>query len=373
MRKFIVKFGFFLDENEIEISDQAETINEKENGERDILKPWKELEINLEKEKEDILSILKKEPLVSKIYPLENDTNIKKLFSHSLFGEPIKFKIKLPSKNQEISEKYYHYDKIYEAVEDFNVIFDGNLFAVYQEIHPTKIDFLGAPDLREKLYDMFREIYPKLTIIPPTPFRENFVYLVSYSDNELQDEIEKNELDFIFPLDEVDFEKKIYSLFKYNEIYLRNIYYTHRLSTKINRISSDIVYSQKKLNQFYADVINTKYIDFFNYDKKRSVKLQAQNLCELLLDYVLAVNEFEVDLSNTIHHLNKEAYFEKYMEELKNEVNEYTKIDVDVMFKYIENIRNELDTRSINISTIASGIIGGVIGAVGMIIITLIT
>ena len=123
----------------------------------------------------------------------------------------------------------------------------------------------------------------------------------------------------------------------------------------------------------FRNLYTTKYIDFFNYNKKRSVKLQAQNLCELLLDYVLAVNEFEVDLSNTIHILNTENYFENYMDELKSEVNEYTKIDVDVMFKYVESIRNELDTRSINISTIASGIIGGVIGAVGMIIITLIT
>lgn len=369
MKKFIVKFGYFLNEEELEISDEEEPETEAEN----ILEPHREIERKIRQQKEEILSLLKKDSSVTKIYPLENNIEITKLFSVSYFGEPIKFKIKLPFKNQEISQMFYPDTSLYETFEEFNILFDGNFFAIYQKVDPTKRDFLGGPDVRDKIYKLFKEIFPKLRIVGPTPFRENFIFLVSYPDNKIADEIQRHDGDFVIPLGKVDFEEKIYTIFDFFELYLSSIYQTYYSSDKINDIAFKIIIAQKKLNPLFADIVDFKVSNILKYNKIKNIKKLTQDLCELLLDYVLAENEFEGTLSKTAFSINNSNIpLKNYIETLKNETSDYIKIDVDAMFKYIENVRNELNTRSINFSTMISGIIGGVIGALSTIIITLI-
>lgn len=369
MKKYIVKFGYFLDQNDIETSNEEVTeieCEKKTEGSYDILGPHKELEKLYKKRKEEIISILKKEQLVTSIYPLETDINIKNLFSDSFFGEPIKFKIKLPLKCQDISQKQFYNDEIFELIEDFNIIFDGNLFAIYQEVNPSKIDFLGGPDVRENI----NKLFPNLKTVAPTPFRESFIYLISYPDDEIKDEMNNYKHDFVFPINEVDFEEEIYNIFYNLEFPLRNIYETYCSNDEINDTAHKILDVHDDLNSHYKDFIDSKFLDKFN--KKKSLKLSIQNLYKLLLDYALAVNRFEVILSENVDLINRNNLFKNYVEEFKNEANGYVKIDVEVMFKYVDSIINELDTRSINLSTIASGIIGGVIGAVSTIILTII-
>ena len=79
-----------------------------------------------------------------------------------------------------------------------------------------------------------------------------------------------------------------------------------------------------------------------------------------------------MNLSDAVHNINRNDTFKYFVDDLESETNQYVKIDVEVMFKYIDNIINELDTRSINFSTIVSGIIGGIIGSISTIILTIV-
>lgn len=369
MKKFIVKFGCF-DLGLMKTADLDTLCEETTNEEKKISN--EKVKKFLMLKKEEILLALKKEPSITSIEPLEQDSNIKRLFSFHNFGEPIKFKIKLPFKNQEISrERFYYNKKRYEVIEDFNILLSQNLFLIYQEVNPTKFDFVGGPDIRVKLLNILKSIFPKSRIVPPTPFRDNFIYFVSYPDEIITKERENNKYDFIFSLDETDFEKEIYEIFHDLEFYLHKIYQIYDIYNNINTSAYKIIEAQKELNIVYKDFIDSNFYDNYKNDKKKSIKLLTLNLCEFILDYVSAVNQFEVDLSQTVFHLNKTP-LENCTTSLKNEVNEYVRIDVDALYKYIESITNDVNTRSVNFSTIIAGIIGGIIGSVGAIIVTII-
>lgn len=365
MKKFIVKFGYFRTEDDTETS----AVEDQDN----ILKSDIYHKNIIKQNKEEILLLLKKNPSISKIFPMENDLEIKNLFADSYFGEPIKFKIKLPFKNQDLSQTGFNPELI--EIDEFNILLDQNQFAIYQEVPQTKYGFNGGPDVREKIGEILNELFPYLRFVPPTPFRKSFVYLVSYEDkNKIEDEMEKYEgLDYVHFLDQVDFEAEIYRIFYEYEFHLGLIYETFEAYHKINAKANEIIETQKKLKRLFSDFINSNLLNIIIHNKNTPIKQLNQTICQLLLDYLLSVNLYEQNLSEAKACINQiDTPLENFLEDLESETNIYIKINVDAMFKYTENIINELNTKSINISTIGSGIIGGVIGAISAIIITLI-
>ena len=72
-----------------------------------------EYEKIIRQNKEKILLLLKKDPSITKIYPFDNNMDIKNLFTQFYFGEPIKFKIKLPFKNQDICQGESYRSELY--------------------------------------------------------------------------------------------------------------------------------------------------------------------------------------------------------------------------------------------------------------------
>lgn len=289
-----------------------------------------------------------------------------------LLSQPIRAKISLPVKNQKDSALDLLLFSEADCTEDFGILYNAGIFAVFREVDLSKKSHPGAPDIRELLLNTIEsEKSWKMRNTYPNPLRENFFIVYLRDDQSTKENIGKTLVEdnslYLYQSEK--------SLGKFEELLARILW---EISPKISTYYSAIFQLEKmrdlsnSLLELHGSIQSTiaglLQLSFFNivgyYKNSKKLERLISKHYSSLLDYSSNVELFRQDAEDAKDALDKVFLLKPFARILMEEL-ELERIDIETLTKctsYARDVVQKSYTTKVTLLGALIGILGTVLG-----------
>lgn len=303
---------------------------------------------------EDVIECFKPSPKVNSINLIRKESVkwksivLEPVF-HWFFSPLLKITLKIPIKNQlYTTHMIQNFGKRVEAIDEFNVFYDGCNFLIYSRIKNYNKIFPGPRDIRDFLEESLQKKF-NVETIPPCPLRENYIifildekFNIKNYDKTFRSRTRSKNTYILLKEDELeDIDLYIERLFTNSHMFLDCFYACKNIldgletyGTKMHRVNLqtiEILKTYKSTKSYHIlkrlglkNELENKILDFYK-------SLCEYNICLTLIQE--GREDFKKDIQEyDLFNLNKDIYMSEF---------EYRDINIDLLqnnIKYIENI-----------------------------------
>ena len=345
-KKLLVFFGCLpIEEDESEKKDEGRVLKWEDEEKRALSQRTKIIEgLNKSREVRDVSDLFKK------------------LGADFLFN-PIVFKMHVPLSLQKA--RYIWDESIRAEIEDFELVYDGFVLMVAALCDLDKFPF-GVYDVRDRVEKALKPIIKIEEKIPPTLYASPVAFLMQSDDI-----AEKGKGLFINiqePTESRTLLRKLHTEISYE---ISSFYDLCSMSKEIDEEVEEIERVQSRLLGNLRDFLSSNWRQI---RRKRSLisrcKRDMADILEKVSQYLSDLNALKSERKDFSKYVFKrDTLFTKFTKLIDTVdfdfyTEPYSSLDIVSVTKVVDHVRSEIETYSLNTSTLFSALLGAVVGSV---------
>ena len=279
----------------------------------------------------------------------------------------------LPIKNQEDSLEAIDLqgNEIVDTTTNFEILYDGSIYAIIREIDLKKRFHPGVYDIRDTFMETIQnEPFWKRKEIPPNPLRQDFIFVFLVEDQQTKELIGRTfkKRNIMYSLlsspSSGDFTKIIGSSFQKGSFGMTAFYTTLSRRMSLDKLADDLTKVHHSIQSTIKKLSKLWYFNIYGHYKesKRLEKLVFQHYL-LILNYTNELEGFKKEAMQ-IKDMIEDSMFrileDEFLDELKPR-----EVDIDTFSKcieYAQEVAGKSYTTKITILSAVLGVIGAIMG-----------